>query len=435
MRVRAIATLSETLARPSRFVRQVVALLLVGGGVALATGRVGAGGSESAAVTPVGPTAGVIVLGIGLGLLGVLLAVAPVREGWRASHALQLWLAPLARTAGAPGAGVPQLTSLLRGVGVLRLIGCGVLAVGVVMTLLAVTGVLGAPGGRGGPAEAGEVLAGVAAVLPALVAIVLAATTTLRIHRGRRGHAGRTSDESEVRASDGFAPVAPRSGLPVGVEPFRAPAPAPSVPAPPVPAQPKPTTGPAAASGPASTAGSPAIVTGIPLEPRPLPLDPGDPTPFATTTRPGPPPGWPATAAGDLPEETVARSDLPENTVTRADLGARPRLAVVLEDGDRPRALGPGRWLLGRAPSARAGEDGLLPLVVEDPAVSKTHLLLDVGDEAVAVTDRASSNGTHVVRGGDRRLITAWQAVALADGDRVEVGALVVRVTSTPPPR
>ena len=66
--------------------------------------------------------------------------------------------------------------------------------------------------------------------------------------------------------------------------------------------------------------------------------------------------------------------------------------------------------------------------------MSKTHLLVEVGEHAVSVTDRASSNGTHLRWAGGRRRLTAWQATAVAAGESVEVGAITIRVEPAPPP-
>lgn len=470
LRREAVATLTASLARPGRFARQIASLVAANIGVSLLA---------SALFPPAGAALarpGLVVLtGLVLVAAGVLLAVGPVVEGQRTTRALQAWLAPGA----ADRSRVPSLTDLLRPVGLVRLLGCGLLVIGILAGLVTGFGVLGGSGGTGGVVLVGA--SGPAALvgtLPAVVTVVLAAIATLRLQSGRRGRAPQEDageraavfapgpggapggfstprapggDAAAVPWGTGAAPVAPVAPTTAPPDPGT-PAPAwngtaaatpsgplwPSVPSedlsvaapvPPAPPAPPPAAVPAA---------PPAVVTGVPVLGRPAPLAPGGAHPLpATTTEPGPVPGWttpPAEPSTELPEATIVRTDLPEHTVARPDLLRPRRLAVVVDDGVAPVALAPGSWLLGRAPSARPGEDGLLPLVVEDGSVSKTHLLVEVAEHAVSVTDRASSNGTHLRWAGGRRRLAAWRSTAVAAGASVEVGAITIRVETAAEP-
>jgi ABC-type multidrug transport system ATPase subunit len=61
-------------------------------------------------------------------------------------------------------------------------------------------------------------------------------------------------------------------------------------------------------------------------------------------------------------------------------------------------------------------------LVINESFVSRYHARIDRGETGYTITDLGSANGTKV---NDRRL-TAEVAVPLADGDRIEIGALTV---------
>ncbi|PWD49494.1 hypothetical protein C8046_00910 [Serinibacter arcticus] len=388
LRQEAVGTLTATLARPGRLVRQVVALLAVNAGLVVLLRRwlVDAGAGVG---VPGGSVTGTLG-GVALLLGGLLLAAGPVREGSTTTRALQGWLV------GAPTP--PTLGALLRPTGVVRLVGCGVLVLGVLASVA--TTVLGGP-----PAPtAGQVVAGLVTTVPALVTLALAAVGTRRLAQGRRGHDVRgRGDVAEQAAS--FAPLdSPAAGAGwVAPSPYPNAAPAPvASPVPPPPPPPSP----------------------------PVPLVPGAPSPLpATTTERAPravvPP--PALAPAPAPSQTPS-SDLPEHTTVRPVPSPSVPVVVVLDDGQDPRVLGPGRWLVGRAPRAREGEEGLLPLVVTDPGVSKTHALLEVGEHEVTVTDRASSNGTAVVWAAGRRRLHPWEGAVVGPGETVTLGAVAIRV-------
>jgi transcriptional regulator with GAF, ATPase, and Fis domain len=71
---------------------------------------------------------------------------------------------------------------------------------------------------------------------------------------------------------------------------------------------------------------------------------------------------------------------------------------------------------IGRAPSN--------DVVLEDIHVSGEHARIVVGHEQAVLSDLRSTNGTSVVRGGERRVLTAEApSVDLANGDVVELGS------------
>lgn len=84
-----------------------------------------------------------------------------------------------------------------------------------------------------------------------------------------------------------------------------------------------------------------------------------------------------------------------------------------------------GLTLLGRRPEARPGEPvhRLLPLASDDRSLSKTHAQLEVADDGVlVVTDRGSTNGSVLLRGGVTRALPAGRPTTLLPGDVVRLG-------------
>src|SRR5699024_10930881 len=87
-----------------------------------------------------------------------------------------------------------------------------------------------------------------------------------------------------------------------------------------------------------------------------------------------------------------------------------------------------GLTLLGRSPAGRTGEQVVGALALEDAAVSKTHLAIRLADGQAWATDRASTNGSVLVRGGEHEALTAWEEVALARGDPLLLGTSMLRL-------
>lgn len=81
--------------------------------------------------------------------------------------------------------------------------------------------------------------------------------------------------------------------------------------------------------------------------------------------------------------------------------------------------------LVGRRPEPRRGEDGarLVGLSSADLSVSQTHAQVVVAaDGALVVTDRASTNGSTLVRRGMPRPLDPGRPTTLLDGDSVTLG-------------
>jgi pSer/pThr/pTyr-binding forkhead associated (FHA) protein len=106
------------------------------------------------------------------------------------------------------------------------------------------------------------------------------------------------------------------------------------------------------------------------------------------------------------------------------------RTVLVLDNGDRIEVRG--TTLLGRSPSAAAGERDaqLVPVADDTRSVSKTHIAVVLGRRGVFVVDRASTNGSAVVRAGAETPLVAGQPAELQVGDVVRFGDRTLRVES-----
>ncbi|MCH1884128.1 RDD family protein [Agrococcus sp. ARC_14] len=117
----------------------------------------------------------------------------------------------------------------------------------------------------------------------------------------------------------------------------------------------------------------------------------------------------------------VAAADDDDLDVTRARPGARPAIATLAFDtGDRFAISGAA--LVGRNPAPAAGEvvEHLLPISDDTRSISKTHLLITASP--FAAVDRASTNGSSVVRAGVEHPLAPGAPFALAVGDVVRFG-------------
>ncbi|MET4098382.1 hypothetical protein ABIB37_000619 [Agrococcus sp. UYP10] len=126
----------------------------------------------------------------------------------------------------------------------------------------------------------------------------------------------------------------------------------------------------------------------------------------------------------DVDDRTVRRVEIADDEdleATRARSAGRPAVATLAFDtGDRFALTGAA--LVGRNPSPSAGEvvEHLLPFADDTRTVSKTHVLVTVAP--LAVVDRASTNGSAVVRGGVERQLEPGTPFALVPGDVVRFG-------------
>ncbi|ROR65983.1 RDD family protein [Agrococcus jenensis] len=126
----------------------------------------------------------------------------------------------------------------------------------------------------------------------------------------------------------------------------------------------------------------------------------------------------------DVDDRTVRRVEIADDEdleATRARSAGRPAVATLAFDtGDRFALTGAA--LVGRNPSPSAGEvvEHLLPFADDTRTVSKTHVLVTVAP--LAVVDRASTNGSAVVRGGVEQQLEPGTPFALVPGDVVRFG-------------
>ncbi|MGM1028814.1 MAG: RDD family protein [Actinomycetota bacterium] len=125
----------------------------------------------------------------------------------------------------------------------------------------------------------------------------------------------------------------------------------------------------------------------------------------------------------ELDDRTVRRVEVDDDDldVTRARPGSRPLAATLAFDtGDRFALTGAA--LVGRNPSPSGDEvvEHLLPIADDTRTVSKTHVLVTVSP--LAVVDRASTNGSAVVRAGVEQQLEPGRPFALEPGDTVRFG-------------
>ena len=101
---------------------------------------------------------------------------------------------------------------------------------------------------------------------------------------------------------------------------------------------------------------------------------------------------------------------------------------LVLDSGQRIEVRGV--TLLGRSPSTAAGEGEaqLVPVVDDTRSVSKTHIAVMPVRRGVLVVDRASTNGSAVVRDGAETALVPGRPVELRTGDTVRFGDRMLRV-------
>lgn len=113
----------------------------------------------------------------------------------------------------------------------------------------------------------------------------------------------------------------------------------------------------------------------------------------------------------------------PDRPADDATVAAPPRRRVVValtwDTGERVAVYG--TTLFGRNPAA---EPGAAVIAVRDEtlSLSKTHFEIGADDQGPWVSDRHSTNGTLLVRAGDRRPLPPGVPTPLVAGDRLEFG-------------
>lgn len=147
----------------------------------------------------------------------------------------------------------------------------------------------------------------------------------------------------------------------------------------------------------------------------PAPVMPPAPAPAA---QPVPSPEPPAPAPAAVP---AAPADVPV-------VPAGVRAILVLDTGERVEVRG--TTLFGRSPSAAAGEGEalLVPVVDDTRSVSKTHIAVMPARRGVFIVDRASTNGSAIVRDGVETALAAGHPAELRAGDTVRFGDRFLQV-------
>ncbi len=134
----------------------------------------------------------------------------------------------------------------------------------------------------------------------------------------------------------------------------------------------------------------------------------------------------------EVDDRTVRRVEVLQEDdldVTRARASARPTVATLAFDTGERFAI-TGAALIGRNPAPAAGEvvEHLLPIADDTRSISKTHLLITASP--LAAVDRASTNGSSVVRAGAEHALAPGAPFALAVGDTVRFGDRSVVIES-----
>ncbi|QNA91685.1 MULTISPECIES: RDD family protein [unclassified Microbacterium] len=198
-------------------------------------------------------------------------------------------------------------------------------------------------------------------------------------------------------------------------------APAPASFAPPAPAVPSPA--PAPIPAPVQAPAAPAPVQ-APAAPAPVQA-PAAPAPAPAPATPAP--AVPASSAAPAAQDPAPAPVDPQSEALLA-APAGVRAILVLDTGERIEVRG--TTLLGRSPSAAAGEGAahLVPVVDDTRSVSKTHIAVMPTRRGVLVVDRASTNGSAIVRGGSETALPAGHPAELQIGDTVRFGDRSLKV-------
>ena len=175
---------------------------------------------------------------------------------------------------------------------------------------------------------------------------------------------------------------------------------------------------PTAAGPPCPNCGAPRAGTGRFCEDCGYDHDTGRVPALTPPPSPAPAAGWTATIAADPVY-------FAENEIEGVEFPAGAPQRIV----DLP----PPQVRIGRK-SASKGTDPEIDLSDADPGVSHSHALLTLSVDGVwLVSDLGSTNGTYL--NDEQRPLAAGQSRALADGDRVHVGAWTTITLHAPPAR
>ncbi|MFJ4253645.1 RDD family protein [Microbacterium sp. NPDC090003] len=140
------------------------------------------------------------------------------------------------------------------------------------------------------------------------------------------------------------------------------------------------------------------------------------------------PPQAPAAPAPAAVSDAAAPAPSAPASVARAEVGDGIRAVLVLDSGARVEVRG--TTLFGRSPAAAAGEGEaqLIPVPDETRSVSKTHVAVMPARRGVFVVDRASTNGSAIIRDGAETPLVAGHPAELRTGDTVRFGDRTMRV-------
>lgn len=191
-------------------------------------------------------------------------------------------------------------------------------------------------------------------------------------------------------------------------------------------------SGPTGAAPAAAAPGGP--LTAAPA-PAPVPASAVVPTP-APTASPGAPGAAPVPATGMVTGTPFTpRADaapvppVAEAASAPAAAAISPvRAVLVLDSGERIEVRA--TTLIGRAPSPAAGEGAVQLARIDDEtrSVSKTHLAIQIARRGAMAVDRASTNGSALMRDGVETMLLPGHPVELRTGDIVNFGDRSLRV-------
>lgn len=87
-------------------------------------------------------------------------------------------------------------------------------------------------------------------------------------------------------------------------------------------------------------------------------------------------------------------------------------------------------YTLGRAPEKEAVRTGTHPVRLTDPEmmISRVHLVVQPAQGGALVTDTGSANGSVLIRGGVRTPLAPGNQFAIAPGDLLECGSVILTV-------
>lgn len=163
----------------------------------------------------------------------------------------------------------------------------------------------------------------------------------------------------------------------------------------------------------------------------PFPVAPASATDSAVVPTAQPAALAPPAVSSPDPAAPVPSDDAPAPTASDAPVASPGvRAVLVLDSGQRVEVRGV--TLIGRSPATAAGEGAVQLVQIDDDtrSVSKTHLAFLPARRGVHVVDRASTNGSVLVRGGVEMLLVAGQPAELQNTDIVRFGDRSLRVES-----